>query len=105
MLNEFLEKLGLKLEDLTIDEKNTYFQMLDAQAKSVLTIEKLKDYISSLKLSVEQELTKPDLDKRQDVFLKARLKNYLLLESFLLSPERTKKAMESYLANLPQAKK
>lgn len=95
-----IEKKGIKIEDLTADEQQTYFTMLDAVNKAQLTPEKLKDYIMAMRDAVEQELIKTDLGADQDLFLKARLKNYMLLEAFLNSPERAKKALENSIAGV-----
>ena len=89
---------GVNIEKLTADEKQTYFTMLDAVRDSQLSIEKLRDYIIQMRSAVEQELTKHDLESKQDLFLKARLKNYMLLESFLISPEKAKKAYDEMVA-------
>ena len=91
---------GVNIEKLTADEKQTYFTMLDAVRDSQLSIEKLRDYIIQMRSAVEQELVKTDLGAGQDLFLKARLKNYMLLESFLISPEKAKKAYDEMVATI-----
>ncbi len=98
MIEELLKKYGLKYEELTAEERTTFHTMLDAIEGKSLTIEKIKDFIISMKYSVEQELVKTKNDTKQDFFLKARLKNYMLLEAFLTSPEKAKKALELSLS-------
>ena len=100
MIDEILKRHNLKYEDLTPAERETFHSMLGAVEKSVMTIEKLRNYLSAMRFSVEQELTKTDNGGKQDMFLKARLKNYMLLEAFLSTPERAKKALEEALGNL-----
>ncbi len=95
-----LEKKGIKIDTLSPEEQQTYFTMLNAVAEAQLTPEKLRDYIISMKGAVEDELTKPNLDLQADLFLKARLKNYMLLESFLISPQKAKIAFEKAIAGL-----
>lgn len=101
MLDEFLKQRGLKYEDLNALEKETYAKMAESLGASQITPEKLRDYISQMKYSVEEELSKePEkvwLFFRNDknILLKARLRNYLLLEAFLNSPERAKRMIES----------
>lgn len=103
MLDDLLKKLGLKYEDLTAQEKETYRQMAESLSTSQITPERLRDYIIQMKASVELELVdEPELvwwfiPNRRHISLKARLKNYLLFESFLLSPERARKAVENAL--------
>ncbi|KKR30732.1 MAG: hypothetical protein UT62_C0008G0007 [Parcubacteria group bacterium GW2011_GWC1_39_8] len=100
MIDELLKKYGLKYEELTPDERTTFHTMLDAIEQKQLTIEKIKDFIVNMKYSVEQELVKTETNTKQDFFLKARLKNYMLFEAFLLSPEKAKKALEQSLSNV-----
>ena len=98
-MDNLLEKLGLKYEDLNSVEKETLNSWMDALSKSQITLETVRTYISSMKDSVEQELTQIGHEKKQDIFLKARLRNYILLEAFLSTPERAKKAIEAQLQN------
>lgn len=95
-----LEQQGINIEELNAIEKQTYFEMLDAVQDSQLTPEKLKDYILNMRSAVEEELIKTDLNSKEDQFLKARLKNYMLLEAFLTSPERAKKALEDAIGRM-----
>jgi hypothetical protein len=100
MLDELLERYGLKYNDLNNLEKETLNTWMEALQKSQLSLEKVKEYISMLKEGVEQELTKSDLGSKQDLFLKARLRNYILLDAFLTSPEKAKKQIESALSGI-----
>ena len=101
---KLLERMGIKYDDLTPQERETYNDMLKGLQKSVLTPEKIKSHITTMKQSVEQELSKTDHNTKQDIFLKARLRNYLLLEAFLLSPEQAQQQLEQALAGLVPAK-
>ena len=100
IIDELLKKYNLKYEELTADERVTFHTMLDAIEGKTLSIEKLKDFIISMKYAVEQELVKSNIDTKQDLFLKARLKNYMLLEAFLTTPEKARKALEQSLSNI-----
>jgi ribosomal protein L12E/L44/L45/RPP1/RPP2 len=98
----FLKTLGFEgnFDELTIQERETFYAMLHSVRQSELTTEKLKEYINQMKMQVEEELTKHDLGKTQDIYLKARLRNYILLGAFLEGPDRAKKALESALKNV-----
>jgi hypothetical protein len=98
--DRLLEALGYKYEELNAVERETYLSMAQAVQESVLTIEKIRDSITSMRASVEQELTTYDLGSKQDMFLKARLRNYMLLEGMLQSPEKARQALEQALGNL-----
>jgi histidyl-tRNA synthetase len=114
MIDEILDKLGLKYEDLNPSEKETFHSMLSAVEKSKLSPEKLQEYIQHMKYSIEEELSKePEYTKvfifrfRNDrnIFLKARLRNYMLLEAFLMTPEKAKEALERALGNITPVSK
>lgn len=99
-VTEELENKGFKIEELNAAEKKTYLDMLEAVEKAQLTPEKIKDYISSMRDAVIQELTKTDITSGQDLFLKARLKNYMLFEAFLTSPDKAKRALEEAISGM-----
>lgn len=103
------EKLGLSIEKLNDQEKQTYFNMLADVEQARMTPEKLRDYIISMRTAVEQELiNEPEfirififkVDNRRQILLKARLQNYMLLESFLMSPERAKQQLDNAIQSL-----
>lgn len=100
MIDTILEKLGLKYEDLSFDERQTLNGWMKQLQGNKLVIEDIRKYISSMKDNVEQELTKSKLDTKEDLFLKARLRNYMLLEGFMTAPEKAQQALERQLAGL-----
>jgi len=104
MIDEILSKLGLKYEDLDkpgyAGEKKQLQIWLEAISNNKVTTESIKTYIHEMRSAVEMELTKPGLDPKNDLFLKARLRNYLLLEGMLTSPERAKAQLEQNLASM-----
>ena len=100
MIQEILDKFKIKYEDLNQAELETLRNWLDSLSKNELTIPQIRDYIRSMLDSVEQELSQENLSKLKDLFLKARLRNYLLLLAFLESSEKAKKMLENQLKNL-----
>jgi len=110
MIDEILQKLGLKYEDLDTPgkysgERETLDRWLEALSRKQLTLENVKSHIVSMRESVEKELTRHDLNPKQDIFLKARLRNYMLLDAFLTSPEKAKEHIERSIASLVPNKK
>lgn len=107
MIEELLAKYGLTYEDLDTPghsgEKEYLFKLEADLKKNALTVEGIRDYISSLREGVERELVdEPELKyifipNRKHLMLKARLKNYLLLELFLSTPEKLKAEIERNL--------
>lgn len=100
MIDEILKKFSLKYEDLNQAEKDTLNVWISSLQNKQLTPEKIKDYIVTMRYSVEQELVKTDINSKQDLFLKARLKNYMLLEALLTSPGRAKEQLEQALSSI-----
>lgn len=99
IMEEILQEYGLKYEELTEGEKQEVHAMVGAIQESQVTPETLKDSIKAMRVAVEQELVKPDTDTKQDLYLKARLRNYLLIESLLESPEKARKEVEMNIKN------
>jgi len=123
LVDEILQKTGLKYEDLDkpgfAGERDTLQTWLEALSKNKLTLEDVKNHIRSMKDAVEKELTEyPEgkvikiwfikirvgRDEERERMLKARLRNYMLLEAFLSTPERAKQALDRAIAGLVPSK-
>lgn len=109
MLSNLLEKHGIKYEDLNATERETLNQWYKMLAERVLTVGNVKEYVEQLIRAVEQELADVKestsvwsflFRRKQDTFLKARLKNYLILYDFLTGPEKARKYIEQSLQNI-----
>lgn len=122
-MNQILEKVGLKYEDLNAAERETLQTWMETLNQSSITIGHIKTYVSSMRESVEQDLTnikdapnnwfqliayifplvgiiKKWYQDQHQVALKARLRNYMLLESMLSTPEKAKQALDNAIAGL-----
>lgn len=99
-IDDILERVGLQYEDLKREEKETLDQWMQALKQRKVTVETIKKHIVSMRETVERELATSKLGTKEDTFLKARLRNYLLLEAFLVSPERAKEALENAIAGM-----
>lgn len=111
--DDLLKRIGLSLEDLDkpghMGEKEAYFTLLQQSQTTPLTIEDFRKYFIRMRMSVEQELASRKAapqsfvsllsylipviglirkwyQDQEEIELKARLRNYLLLETFLYSP-------------------
>lgn len=87
--DKYLEEAGITYDELTPDEKQVY-QSGVLNIKT-LSIDDIISLFGQLKYFVEVELTDtPDDDVNRDknCKLKARLKNYLIFENFLIEPKR-----------------
>lgn len=86
--DDLIKSAGLTYEELTPDEKETYQkQMLQVRNLSIDDIAKV---LTKLRYAVELQLVDtPDSEDHRDANskLKARLKNYMVLEMFMLDPK------------------
>jgi len=108
-VHSLLEKFNLSLDDLTEAERTTLFSWMADLSKNTLTIEGVKHHVTALVEAVQHELAGIEEPKhlfswlfhrKRDVYLKARLKNYIMLRDFVTSPERAQKWIESQVATL-----
>lgn len=96
-VDEIMQAMGIKdYDDLTEVERETYHKMLDIAQSAQLSLDDYKSHINAMKQSVEFALSTEKLRKEEDLFLKARLKNYILLEAFFDRPERARKMLDQY---------
>ncbi len=96
--DQLLESIGVKsFDELTPDERKTYAEMAKIASQRPVTIEDFKVFISNLRISLDNTIAVDDLSRDRDLALKARLKNLIVIEAFLYSPERAKAALESYI--------
>ena len=93
---------GQDFTNLTRDEKDTYYRMLDDLEKVRLTPDKLKEHIQALLHAVENEFVHTKEIDRKHVYLKARMENLLLILSFFENAEKARKQIEE---SLKRAKK
>ena len=101
------EKL-LSFDTLSTDERNEVFKLAKALEVKQVTAEDMAMHISAMRKFVEGELTNAKMEKfsfwsflfgwKQDYYLKARLRNYMLFEELLNSPETIRKHAEQQLA-------
>lgn len=96
-LHNLLEKLGLKYEDLTEEEKKTYTEWNETLIQSEITIDDLKKFIPSQIEQLEHSQNDYQNSKEKDLFLKAQIRNLKMIQSFILGPEQRRKWLEDHL--------
>lgn len=107
--DEILTRLGLKFEDLSAAERQTLMGWTEALESNQLTVAGVKSFVHSLKEQIEIELVdEPEFIyflffkvlNRKQIYLKARLRNIMLLEAFLSSPDKAKAAIERAMGEI-----
>lgn len=96
-LLNLLEKLGIRYESLTAEEKETYNQWNEAFQKPEATIPDLKAFLSRQIEDLEHQLMNYENSERKELYLKACLRNLKMIQAFILGPEQRKKWLEDYL--------
>ena len=96
-LDQLLEVTGHKFEELTPDEQATAIEMLEVIKNTKVTVDIVKKHIANMKYAVEEKLAVAELTPAQDLYLKARLRNYMLLDILIGSQERAKEDVEVQL--------
>lgn len=99
-VDEFLSKIGVPYEKLEEEERETLLGWLKNLSERQLSLEDVKTNVRKMADGVARELSEPELPKKKDIFLKARLRNYLLVLDFLTGPEEAKKGLERYMKNI-----
>lgn len=100
IIDTVLEKFNLDYEDLNASERETLNKWLEQLSSRKLSIEDVKEYLKQMIFAVQNELTDVKHGRNKDMFLKARLKNYMLLDAFLDGPEKAKKRLEAHLSQI-----
>jgi len=106
---ELLEQRGLKYEELNAAERETLNGWYKALSEKTLSVGDIQDNTRRLIEAVENQLA--DLkestsfwswlfNRKKDIYLKARLKNYLMLYDFLTGPEKARKHIEQSINNI-----
>lgn len=104
MLDQLLEKVGLKKDDLSTEETATLVQWAQALETRQMNIHDVEAYVNSMISGVERELfDKPQtivdllFRKRRHAHLIARLNNYMLLRDLLSSPAKVRAKIEEQI--------
>ena len=99
ILDDIVEKLG-GWDKLSRTEKETYKAHLKIIEKKSLSSEDIKGFVRRMITILETQLVDSRDGTNKSRGLKARLKNFLVLEAFLFGPERAKEALERYYKNM-----
>lgn len=106
---QLLEKHNLKYEDLNAAERETLDQWRKGLETNQLTVEGIKDHVAGLIEAVQKDLMELKESTslwtalfgwKRDFYLKARLKNYIMLYDFLSAPDKARKYLEQSLNQL-----
>ena len=95
ILDDVIEKLG-GYDKLNAAEKETYHEHLKIIEGKVISVSDIKFFVRAMITIIERDLVNTKEGSDESRGLKGRLKNFLLLDQFLFSPERAKEALEKF---------
>lgn len=97
--DQLLKKIGVSFEKLEPEEKQVYFEMLKVEETKTISIEEWGKFISQMITGIQSALVESKDGTDESKQLKSRLKNMIILQNFLESPQRAKEALEKYYRN------
>ena len=98
IFTKILENFGIKdFDQLNSLEQDTLKSWVDKVEQATITLEDIKNGITVMRQAIETELVNYKNDFQKDLYLKARLKNMILIETILIRPERARAALNSYI--------
>lgn len=109
MIEQYLEKHGLKRDQLTSEEVETLQNWVKLVQKNELKLSDVREYLNSMISQLEKEIANYEIEEswiqmlfrgRRMKYIRARLYNYLMLRDFLTAPERAKKYIERQLESI-----
>lgn len=118
LIQDVLSPHGLKVEDFSSAERESLNNMLEAAETHKLTPQTMKSYVRRIRFALDNELhdlQKNDIphswvsllslffpiygvvkkwyEDRRKLYVEARIRNLILIESFLVSPDRAKEQL------------
>jgi hypothetical protein len=83
-------------DKLNAAERETYKEHLKIIEGKPITLESTQKFVRKMITLIEQSLVDTKENSHYSRNLKARLKNFLVIEAFLYSSERAKQALETF---------
>jgi len=99
MIQKILDKLGVKYEELSHSEKETFKEYDVVLSAPEIEIKDIGRFIADQRLSISKQLSSYKNSKDKDLFLKARMRNIDLLEAFIVTPADNKTRLLTELKN------
>lgn len=97
MLHELLERLGLKFDQLTEEEKKTYQSWSTILTAPEVTLDGVKKLIASEHNRAHDELQKLDNSKDRDLYFKVLARLTAILQLFIETPATQRDALRTHL--------
>jgi len=97
MLQKLLDKINLKYEDLTEDERRTYNEWDSAFSRPDVSIDDLKKFLPTYLDGLENQLNDYANSKEKDIYLKSAIRNAKMMLAFITGPEKRREWVKQNL--------
>ncbi len=97
MLHELLERLGLKFDELTAEEKKTYQSWSEILTAPEVTLDGVKRLVTIEHQRAHDELQKLDNSKDRDLYFKVLARLTETLKLFIETPTTQRDSLRSHL--------
>lgn len=105
MFDQLLTQIGMKHEDLSVQEMETLKQWAGNLETKQLNLHDVREYVHSMITTLERQLfQEPDtivgllFRRKRNAHMMARLNNYLLLRDLLDSPAKARAEIEKQIS-------
>lgn len=102
LLNLLLEKRGVKLEELSAQEKADFDRWNKTLIQEPITLGNLEEFIKEQLNKAQDQIAEPENTKEKDLYLKSCLNIYKALLGVIETPQVEKEQVEKYLKQLLQ---
>jgi hypothetical protein len=104
MLQQFLNKLGVKgYEDLNQEEKQVFQQYQEVLTKEV-TVADIKTLVKNQIDAILISMAEYSNDSRKEMYLKARLRDMMMIKALLEAPDKAKENLKQVIKGLYESK-
>src|SRR5258708_6275611 len=97
MLDNLLEKLNIKYESLTEEEKRTYQQWSDTFTQGDVSIDDLKKFLPTYLDGLQHQQNDYDNKPHKDLYLKAAIRNAKMILAFISGPQKRKEWLQKHI--------
>lgn len=101
ILDQLVEKIG-GWDKLNSEEQSLYLEHIKIIEGKAITVDDTREFVRRMITVIERLLVDTPEKSRESLNLKARLKNFLMLEDFLYSADRAKKSLEKFYSTNPK---
>ena len=101
LIEKLLKKRGINdLNDLTDEEKAIYDEWEKVLSLSSLTLKDLEKFLNEQVPRLTKELIEPDISDKKNIYLKARIADFMAILAVIQKPKIAKKELENYIKSL-----